>query len=208
MLSYAFSFNDFWDKKRKAYFIFPLFLSFLLFSLFNTIQIVLASIFLLIVTLYSYKPLKLKAKPFFSSFCNGIGFSLLFLLGYSVRNLDQRSVIFFFFFFSLNMVAQFLHEFSDFEEDKKNRIITTAVFLGKRKIKKLCYFFLWLSFITCFYLFYLKIVNYIFLFTNIFFVIFFTHKLLKRRINRKLRKDYKILGIFAGFIYFILIILF
>ena len=207
LLAYAFSFNDFWDEGKKAYFLFPLLLSILLFISLNIMQIVLASIFLFIVTVYSAKPLRLKSKPFFSSLCNGIGFSLLFLIGYCVINLDLNGIIFFFFFLCFNMVSQFIHEAVDIDKDREKRILTTGVLLGKRKLKKLCYVFLWLSFFTCLYLFYIKIVNFLFLFTTIFFVIFFTNKLIKCKIDRNLRKNYKTFGIFAGFIYFFSIIL-
>ncbi|MDI6826390.1 MAG: UbiA prenyltransferase family protein [Candidatus Aenigmarchaeota archaeon] len=207
MLAYAYSFNDFWDKRKKAYFVLPLVLSILIIPFLNQTQILLALIFLFIVTIYSAKPIRLKAKPFLSSFCNGIGFSVLFLLGYSVKSLDFRGFIFFLLFFCFNMVAQFIHEIVDLKEDRKNRIITTAVFLGEDKIKTTCYTFLLIAFLLSFYLFYLEFVGFIFVLATLFFVLFFTYKIHKKKIDRRLRKEYKLFGLIVGVIYFILLFL-
>jgi len=201
MLSYAFSFNDFWDNGKKAYFVFPLFLSFLLFPFLNMMQILLASIFLFIVTIYSLKPIRLKAKPFLSSLCNGVGFTILFLLGYCLQSLDIKGLIFFMLFFCFNMVAQFIHEVVDLEEDKKNKDITTAVFLGEKNIKILSHTFLWLAFFFALYLFILKLVNFLFLLATFFFTSFFSYRLVKDRIDSNLRKKYRSLGIITGLVY-------
>jgi 4-hydroxybenzoate polyprenyltransferase len=204
ILAYAYSFNDFCDKGRKAYFILPLILSIFILPFLNHIQILLTLIFLFIVTIYSSKTIRLKAKPFISSFCNGIGFTILFLLGYTVKNFDLRGLIIFLLFFCFNMVAQFIHEMTDLKEDRKNGIISTAVFLGEGKIKKICYIFLWSTPLIGFYLFYFKFVNSFFVIITLFFVLFFTYRFFQKKIDKNIRMEYRILGLILGFIYLLL----
>jgi 4-hydroxybenzoate polyprenyltransferase len=202
LLAYAYSFNDFCDERKKPYFIFPLALTILMLPFLNFSQLILALLFLFIVTVYSGRPLRLKAKPFLSSLCNGIGFSILFLLGYSVKTLDSVALLFFLLFFSFNMIAQFVHEVVDLSEDKKNKIITTAVFLGEQNIKKLCYFFLLLAFFLSLYLFCLNVLNILLFFATALFVVFFIYKIFNHKIDKKLRKEYRNLGVLLGLIYF------
>lgn len=206
LLAYSFSFNDFCDEGKKAYFIFPLILSILFLPLLNFSQIFLTVFFLLIVTIYSAKQVRLKAKPFFSSLCNGVGFSILFLLGYSTKAFDFVVFLLFLLFFSFNIVAQFIHEVVDLKYDKKNKIITTAVFLGQKSMKKLCYFFLLLSFLVSLYLFYINSVSYFFVFVTLYFSFFFMYRIFTSKIDKRLREEYKFFGLVLGLIYLILIV--
>jgi 4-hydroxybenzoate polyprenyltransferase len=208
LLAYAYSFNDFCDEGKKPYFIFPLVLSILLLPLLNFSQFILTVSFLFIVTAYSARPLRLKAKPFLSSLCNGIGFSMLFLLGYSVRTVDSITLLFFLLFFSFNMIAQFIHEVVDLREDRRNKIITTAVFLGEKNIKKLSCIFLLFSFFVSLYLYYLNVFNLLIVFITSLFVAFFIYRISRSKIDEKLRREYKILGIAVGLVYFIFFIIF
>jgi len=206
LLAYSFSLNDFCDEGKKAYFIFPLILSILFLPLLNFSQIFLSVFFLFIVTIYSAKPVRLKAKPFFSSLCNGVGFSMLFLLGHSTKAFDFVAFLLFLLFFSFNMVAQFIHEVVDLKDDKKNKIITTAVFLGQKSMKKLCCFFLLLSFLVSLYLFCLNIVSPFFVFVTLLFAFFFMYRIFTSKIDKRLREEYKFFGLFLGLIYLILIV--
>jgi len=207
LLAYAFSLNDFFDKhEEKKFFLLPLILSLLILPLFNSLQMTFSFLFLFIVTFYSMPPLRFKTKPFISSFCNGIGFMLLFFIGYSVQNFTFKGILFGLLFFSFNMVAQFIHEVVDLEEDKKEKIFTTTLFFGEETIKKYCYIFLWFSFIVTIYLFYLEIVSPFFPLITFFFVTFFTIEILRKGIYRELRKKYKIFGIIVGLIYFSIIL--
>jgi 4-hydroxybenzoate polyprenyltransferase len=99
------------------------------------------------------------------------------------------------------MVAQFIHEVVDSRKDKKEGIITTAVLCGERRIKKFCYFFLLLSFLLSSYLLYLKTVNLLFVITTFFFSFFFTVDIARSKIDKKLRKRFRTLGVVVGFIY-------
>jgi 4-hydroxybenzoate polyprenyltransferase len=208
LLAYAYSFNDFCDEREKPYYIFPLALTILMLPFLNFSQFILALFFLFIVTAYSGRSVRLKSKPFLSSLCNGIGFSILFLLGYSVRAVDFIALLFFLLFFSFNMVSQFIHEVVDLSEDKKNKIITTAVFLGEKNIKRLCYFFLLLAYLFSLYLFCLNVLNILLLFATVIFIAFFIYKIFNHKIDKKLRKEYRNLGVLLGLIYFIYFISF
>lgn len=206
LLSYAYSLNDFYDERKKEkIFILPLILAFLTLPLFNTVQIIFSILFITIVTLYSAEPFRLKSKPIICSLLNGFGFTILFILSYSFQNSIEVGVLFALLFFSLNMVAQFIHETVDMKEDRKNKIITTAILYGKKKMKKLCYLFLWFTFLISVYFLYLKIVDLLFVLTTFSFVIFFTVKI-KDKIDKKLRRNYRIMGMIVGLIYLFLLI--
>jgi 4-hydroxybenzoate polyprenyltransferase len=200
LLAYAYSLNDFYDKKMKIrFFLFPLFYVLLVLIFFNVIQIIVSSLFLFVVTTYSSEPFRFKAKPFISSICNGIGFSLLFLLGYFyVPTIDLSGILFFLLLFSLGMIAQFIHEVVHMKKDKINKIITTTVFLGKNRVKKLFYFFLITAILITTWLFYLETVNLFFVFSIAFFTIFFIFKIMKKGVDESLRKKYKVFGIIVG----------
>jgi 4-hydroxybenzoate polyprenyltransferase len=207
LLAYAFSLNDFYDnQQKKKFFVLPLIFSFLLLTFFNIFQIVLSIIFLIIVTFYSAYPFKWKEKPFISSICNGIGFTIIFLLGYFyMPNLNLDGILFALLFFSFNMVAQFIHEIIHLKEDRKQKIITTTVLYGEKRIKIFCNFFLIASTLITLYLFYLKILNILFVIFTMFFTILFMFEI-NRKIDDRLRKNYKLFGILTGGLYFILII--
>jgi 4-hydroxybenzoate polyprenyltransferase len=208
LLSYSFSLNDFYDKKqKKKSFILPLIFAILMLPFFNTIQIILSLIFLIIVTAYSAYPLRLKAKPFISTLCNGFGFTILFLLGYFVTlSLNLDGVLFTLLFFSFNTVAQLIHEVTDLKRDRRDNIITTAVLIGKENIKKICYLSLFLTILLISYFFYLGIINILIFFSTVIFGIFSMIEIRKRGINIILRKRFKDLGILVGIIYIIVIL--
>lgn len=205
LLAYAYSLNDFYDKhEKKKFFVLPFILSFLLFPFFNVIQIIVSLIFLLIVTFYSVYPFRWKSKPTISSLCNGFGFTIIFLLGYFYKpTLYLDGVLFSLLFFSFNMIAQIIHEFVHIKEDKKNKIMTIAVFYGEKTGRYLCYLFLLLSLFIVYYLFYMKYIGILFFVSVTFFITFFIRGIYKNTINDQFRKNYRILGILIGFIYFI-----
>ena len=205
LLAYAYSFNDFYDKREKnMFFILPLVLSFLLLPLFNYFQIIISLIFLIIVTFYSIYPFRLKAKPFIGSFCNGFGFTLFFLLGYFVIHvINLIGILFTLLFFSFNMVAQFIHEIVHLKEDKRSKIITTVVFLGEKNIKRFCYFLLFIDFWIGIHLFLLKALNILSFLSISFFTLFFIFQIRNKRIDISTRKRYKFLGIIIGIILFL-----
>jgi 4-hydroxybenzoate polyprenyltransferase len=205
LLAYAFSFNNFYDKREKRkFFILPLILSFLFLPLFNIFQIIISLIFLIIVTFYSLHPFRWKAKPFISSLYNGFGFTLIFLLGYFVTpTFEIGGLLFSVLFFCFNMVAQFIHEIVHKKIDKKNNIITTVVFCGESAVKKFCFFLFALSLFISLYLCYLRFINPLTLFVTILYVIKFTIILSRKKIDKKVRSEYKVLGIIVGLFYII-----
>lgn len=104
------------------------------------------------------------------------------------------------------MVAQLIHEVIHIKQDKNEKIVTTAVFLGEKNIKKLCYLLLFSVFIAAFYLFSIKIVNIIFVLATSIFVIFFIYKISRGKIDLDLRRMYKNYGILVGIVYLLSII--
>lgn len=209
LLAYAFSINDFYDEcQKRFYFIFPFILLFIFLPFFNMAQIIISIFFILIVTLYSVPQVRLKTIPFISSLCNGLGFSMIFLVGYlNIPYFDLKGVLFMFYLFSFEMIAQLIHEIVHFNEDKKNNFITTAVFLGKTRTKKFCYIFLFLALLAIVYLFFMRIIGMLFLITSVLFIMYFVIEIKSKRINLKLREKYRKFGIVTGIIYILLILL-
>lgn len=151
LLSFAFSWNEFFDKKlskRKIIFpLLPLFPIPFLIDFINSQTKILTFLFFLITSLYSFSPIRLKAYPFIGTFCNALGFSLLFLIG--VNDYQNKFVWpIYFGLFSLLSVAQLIHELSHLLEDKSERILTTALFLGKKKTTFLIFGFLILAILS------------------------------------------------------------
>ena len=206
LLAYAYSLNDYYDKhQRKKFFFLPLILSLPFLYFLNKFQLVLVILFLLIMTFYSAKPFRFKSIPIICTFCNGIGFSILFLIGAYYHTNSTLSVIsLFYWLFFFQMAAQLIHEMVHLEEDKKENILTTAIYVGEKNTKRLCYLFLFLAFVTSYCLFWLRITN-LFLFSiSAIFILFFMFEIkVKEIIDEKLRKMYRIIGTLVGFAYFI-----
>jgi 4-hydroxybenzoate polyprenyltransferase len=201
LLSYAYSLNDHCDKaQKKKFFSLPLILSFLLLFFFNFYQIITSLFFLIIVTLYSIKPFRLKKIPALSSLLNGFGFTSLFLIGYFHDDtILLPGILFATLLFSLEMVAQFIHEVVDLEKDKKEGIKTTTVYLGKSKIKILSILFLLTTiFITLWIWQILENINFLFFISTLLFSLFFIFQILTRKMDLKLRRRYKNFGIILG----------
>jgi 4-hydroxybenzoate polyprenyltransferase len=205
LLAFAYSFNDYCEKKReKKYFAVPLIISVAMFPFFNYLQISFSILALLITTLYSLKPIALREKPFLVSFANAISVPILFLLGYFyVPILNSIAFVFASVFFFFVLIGQILHEATHIKEDKKDKIVTTAIFLGKEKVKYICYLSLLFSFLISLALFLLNIINIVFLFSTLIFVIFMSIQIQKKDINVELRKIYVTCCALLGMAYII-----
>lgn len=197
LLAFAFSWNEFFDKKfprKKIIFpLIPLFLILFSLNILNQKNKILTFLFLLVALLYSLPPIRLKSYPFIGTFCNAFGFSLLFLIG---ANNFKNNLIWpiYFGLFSLLFVAQLIHELEHALQDKSARILTTAIFLGERRTKFLIIFFLLLG-DTSFLRFSL-FVTIISLIYSLYIII-----LLIKNINySSLRKIYRYTGLAFGII--------
>jgi len=210
LLAYAYSANEYFDGfQRRKFFVIPFLLTLFLLQLFNTLQIALCLVMLVIPVVYSSKFLRLKSKPFISSFLNGFGFTFLFLLGYfQIPLLDFSGLVFSCLIFSIEMIAQFIHEVVHFREDKKMKVITTAMYFGLMRIKYFCYLFLFIVLLSSFVLYYLKTINLVSLFSTTIFGIFFLLKIEQSVMNSRLRKIYRECCILLGIVYLIALLKF
>jgi 4-hydroxybenzoate polyprenyltransferase len=208
LLAYAFSFNDFCDgKEKKRYFLLPLVLLVPLILFLNFFQILIILVFLLIVTVYSMDPIRLKTREFTGTLCNGFGFTILFLLGYfHIPILDFLAIPFFFLLFLFEMIAQLIHEMVHLKQDRKKNIITTAVLYGEAFIRRLSISFLFLSLILSIFMYYYGLINIIFLIATIFFSVLFILEFKIKKINLAFRKKYRNTSIIIGIIYFVSIL--
>jgi 4-hydroxybenzoate polyprenyltransferase len=193
LLSYAFSLNDFFDKRlNENKIIIPLIpLCLLIFCLFyfNHIKIIMILLFLLISTTYSLPKIRLKSVPFICTLWNVVGFSLLFLLGINI--ISREAIILIFVFLFLLFVAQLMHELAHQTEDRNAHIKTTALFLGEEKTKQLCCIGLVLPSLISF-LFNIFLAILISIYSIIFLI------LIWRRPAGKLREEFRTSGIIIG----------
>jgi 4-hydroxybenzoate polyprenyltransferase len=196
MLAFAYSFNDYFDKKLKnKTFILPLLLSFVFLPFLNNFQLIFYFLFIFIFVLYSWPVTYLEGRPFFSTILNSVGFLLIFFLPFrnigKFLELSNFSLLLFF----LNSAAQIIHEITHYKDDKKNGKITTVVNLGIENSILVLRLNLILIIITSFLLF--PKFKFVSISTLLFSIYFLSHK----KIDIKTRKRFKLLGILCGIIY-------
>ncbi|MBI4038514.1 UbiA family prenyltransferase [Candidatus Daviesbacteria bacterium] len=104
----------------------------------------LAAILILIVPLlayaYSFKPLRLKGRPFLDSLINAVGMLLVYLLGFSQKgqiDIFKLPLIVWIIFLGF-IAAHALSTLADYEVDKNLDYNTTSVFLGRRLTAVYC----------------------------------------------------------------------
>ena len=193
LLSYAFSLNDFFDKRfSKNKIIIPLVPFFLLIPFlfyFSYIKIIMILFFLLVSTTYSLPRIRLKSVPFICTLWNAMGYSILFLLGINI--ISKEVIILLFILFFLLFVAQLIHEITHQAEDRNAHIKTTALFLGEKKTKQLCCIGLVLPSLAPFF-FNIFIAILISIYSICFLI------LIWKRPGRKLREEFRVYGIIIG----------
>lgn len=204
MLSYAYSLNEFFDKKMaKKYALFPLislFLTLAFLVFFDLTRAILITVFILLVALYSMPKIRLKSFPIICSFSNNVGFSLLFLLGAADKLANLLTIKFFFLLFFLQSAAQFVHELAHMKEDKREGIKTTAILFGKDRTKKLYSSFLILaSFVSL--TFANNIISFFLLTSPTFLFSSYFIFLIDRIDIIELRKKYKTYGVLIGLLF-------
>jgi len=196
ILAYAYSLNDYYDKKMKnKYFIVPLILYWLFVPFISYFSFIISLLFLILFTFYSWPKVWLEGKPILSTLTNSIGFTLIFILPFN--NIEQISSNYqiVLLIFLLNIIAQLLHEISHFKNDKNIGKITTSVKIGLKKSTTILKIIIIL---TLFYSISFILPKYpIFsLYLCVFLILFLSH----RKITKNERKDYKILGVLGGII--------
>lgn len=209
MLAYAYSLNDFYDLKKKSIiFIYPLILGFLIFPLLTFVQILISLLFLFIVTTYSVKPFRFKNKKIISTFYNGMGFALLFILGFSVVEIFSiRLILLSLIFFLFNIVAQLIHEICHFESDKKSKTLNTTVVYGEKFSINLSIILLAMCILISVTLLYLNLISILFFLTSVAFSSYFAVKFFTTKVDKSFRNMYKKLGVLAGFLFLISVLL-
>jgi 4-hydroxybenzoate polyprenyltransferase len=203
LMAVAYSFNDYAEgKEKKKYFLIPIIITLLILPAFNYLQILVSFLAISVSVLYSMKPIALREKPFICSAVNAIAVPFLFLLGVFFVPAFNFSVLgLTLVLFSFVMIGQLFHEITHIKEDMKQKIATTAIFLGKQKTRYVCYLFLLMSLVFTLFIFQLNIVNLIFLVSTTLFVFFVGIEIKRRVINFALRQTYIISCTILGIIY-------
>jgi 4-hydroxybenzoate polyprenyltransferase len=198
ILAYAYSLNDYYDKKlNKKYFIIPFFLYIAILPFLSIFSILISISFLILFTIYSWPKVWLEGKPILSTLTNSIGFTLIFILPINSIKMILDYCPLVLLIFTLNTAAQLLHEIVDSKEDKKIKKITTTVRFGAKTalvLFKLCLLSAMIISALIFSKFPL-----ISLSSAIFSLLFIP----VTTINKKIRKKFRILGIIFGAIYII-----
>ena len=196
LLAYAYSLNDYFDEKsKKKYYLLPLVFSVALLPFLNFSQILLGIIFLVLVTLYSFKGISLMKFPVVSTLLNSVGFMLIFVMGYIAEgDITISGFIFFFLLFIYETVAQLIHEKVHLAADTEFGRKTSVFYLGN-KLTPLIRAMLALTVpLSLFLLFETDFIFFVFaciLFSLLFFI-------MAGKIDKKLRKRYKLAGIIVG----------
>jgi 4-hydroxybenzoate polyprenyltransferase len=112
-------------------------ISLLLSAIAGTIVVLITLAILITSFLYSWRPVRMKAKPFWDAFTHAIVGGLIFLSpAWSTQKgiIWENHVITACLIFSLSVVLAVLnHELYEYEDDLKTNTRTTVVALGKRK---------------------------------------------------------------------------
>jgi len=196
ILAYAYSLNDYYDKKmKKKYFLVPLILYLLIIPFVSYSSFLISLSFLILFTLYSWPKVWLEGKPIISTITNSIGFTLIFLIPFQDIEKIINNYSFILLIFFLNTAAQLLHEIVDLKEDKKVKKITTTAYFGVRK--SLIFFKTCLLFVILLSFFILRKFLLISL-SSIFFSLYFIGR---ENVDIKVRKNFKTIGIIVGLIY-------
>ena len=91
-------------------------------------------LFVVLWGLYSGPVLRLKAVPLLCTISNGVGFSLLFLIGLAmVATFSTSSILFFSLLVLLEIPAQLIHEVAHSQGDKLLGVNTSAVQYGDKR---------------------------------------------------------------------------
>lgn len=152
LLGYAYSFNDLHDREladshhenrdsatehKTSYALFPalpLLGSLVLLSRLSLTLVVLGVSFSILWTMYSYPVPRLKAVPGVCTAVNGVGFPVLFLMGFvagATPNLE--CILIFCALVLLEIPAQLIHEIWHASEDRLFRVRTTAIRYGEKR---------------------------------------------------------------------------
>jgi len=198
LLAYAYSFNDYYDKKQKRkYFFIPLISYFILLPFLPTFSILMSIFFLILFTVYSHPKFWLEGRPYISTFSNSVGFTLLLLLPFQRATHVFDHLPFLILIFLLNSAAQLLHEIVDYKKDRKINKLTTTVKLGIRASLILFKFSLIATLLLAILLLWrFPLIS----LSTIFFSLLF---LRIKKVDRKTRRKFKKWGILVGIIYLI-----
>jgi 4-hydroxybenzoate polyprenyltransferase len=152
LLAYAYSFNEVFDRELErlhcirqnsavsddsTHALFPavpLLGSLVLLLQFSWAVLVLGVLFSLLWTTYSYPIPRLKAIPVVGTLVNGIGFPLLFLIGFAAVRAPSFGCLWFFLaLVLLGIPAQLIHEVCHSQGDRLLQLHTTAIRYGTRR---------------------------------------------------------------------------
>ena len=157
LLSFCYSYDvcfDTLNKKKSKNSKYPAFRKslmlskvFLLIAVFVSIIVSIFTFFLVVVEfilvfVYYREPFRLKKMPFVVTIINATYYSILFLIGASLKGFDPAFIYPTVLIFIATIPLRLFHEITDYKDDLKNKIFTTAIKLGVEKTN----FFIYLVF--------------------------------------------------------------
>ncbi|MEM5832120.1 MAG: UbiA family prenyltransferase [Candidatus Aenigmatarchaeota archaeon] len=152
-LAYCFSINDYWDHlkegeknyvgkiietqgKKKVLFacFFPFFLCLPLLLLIKSYPLIIFLCFMLLASIYSMPPIRLRNKPILDLIMNSLMFPCLFAFSFFDSFNSLTTFIFFFInFIYYFFVSELIHQMAHYKKDKSCGRTTTLILLGKKK---------------------------------------------------------------------------
>jgi 4-hydroxybenzoate polyprenyltransferase len=152
LLAYAYSLNEFYDQElehshrngqvsgtgrnttHSLFPVIPLLASLILLSQFSIVLFAIGVLFSILWTMYSHPVLRLKAIPIVCTMVNGIGFPVLFLMGFVAGAAPTiECILIFVTLVLLEIPAQLIHEICHADEDRLFLVCTTAVRFGEKR---------------------------------------------------------------------------
>jgi 4-hydroxybenzoate polyprenyltransferase len=205
VLAFIYSLNDYVDgDSNKKYFLTPLLLFFLCIIFLKTGAILALFLFMFFHIIYSLKPLRFKRFPVIGTLCNALAFPQLFLAGYFDKSyvFDSKSSLIFLFLFLLSYVVEILHEISHRVEDIDRNFNTTAVVLKDYQLKLICTFMLIGSVVISYLLYNNRWISSLVFIAFIIFHIGMILEIIYFKLDYKIWRSFRILGIITGIIWF------
>jgi 4-hydroxybenzoate polyprenyltransferase len=152
LLGYAYSLNEFYDQELERshrngqvsgtgrntshalFLALPLLGSFILLLQLSVVHFAIGVLFSILWTMYSCPVLRLKAFPVVCTMVNGVGFPVLFLMGFVAAAAPTlECILIFVTLVLLEIPAQLIHEICHVNEDRLFLVCTTAVRYGEER---------------------------------------------------------------------------
>lgn len=148
VLTFAYSFNEYFDRKMKKpsnlfFSVLSLAVSLIMAISLSTETFLLVMFLGILVFAYAHPVIRLKRYPVVGTLINPVGYSTLFLVGaFSYGGAHTNAMLFLPNMFLVELAFQLIHEMTHVNEDRKMGLETTAMRTGRKRTFVMFYFIL------------------------------------------------------------------